>query len=551
MKTFKTIAKTLLPALLLTGLTFQQSTAQQNGPDNNYVSDVWVADNGDGTYTNPILHADYSDPDVCRVGDDFYMTASSFNCVPGLPILHSKDLVNWELIAYALYEQIPADVFETPQHGNGVWAPSIRFHEGELYIFWGDPDFGIYYVKAKNPKGPWSKPHLVQEGKGLIDPCPLWDEDGKAYLSYAFAGSRAGLKSVVVVQEMEADCSRLIGTPVMVFDGHDEHPTVEGTKFHKRNGYYYIFAPAGGVKPGWQLAMRARSPFGPYEVKKVLEQGSTNINGPHQGAWVETVKGESWFIHFQDKDAYGRIVHLNPVQWDNDWPLMGIDYDGNGVGEPVTTHKKPDVDAEWSVVTPVESDEFNTHQLGLQWQWHANPKLKYGFTSGNLGYYRLNCRPRPENYVNLWPVGNLLLQKFPAEEFTATAKITFNHRFDGEEAGFVVMGEDYQYIALKQVDGKLQTRVVNCEGARKGGAEKEIFSESYEGNTVYFRVEVKKGAVCSFSYSENGKRFSAAGAAFEAMPGRWIGAKVGFFALRDGMINDAGNVDIDWIRIEK
>lgn len=551
MKKFNTIAKTLLPALLLTGLTFQQSTAQQNGPGNNYVSDVWVADNGDGTYTNPILHADYSDPDVCRVGDDFYMTASSFNCVPGLPILHSKDLVNWELIAYALHEQIPADVFEMPQHGNGVWAPSIRFHEGELYIFWGDPDFGIYYVKAKNPKGPWSKPHLVQEGKGLIDPCPLWDEDGKAYLSYAFAGSRAGLKSVVVVQEMEADCSRLIGTPVMVFDGHDEHPTVEGTKFHKRNGYYYIFAPAGGVKPGWQLAMRARSPFGPYEVKKVLEQGSTNINGPHQGAWVETVKGESWFIHFQDKDAYGRIVHLNPVQWENNWPLMGIDYDGNGVGEPVTTHKKPDVDAEWSVVTPVESDEFNTHQLGLQWQWHANPQLKYGFTSGNLGYYRLNCRPRPKNYVNLWPVGNLLLQKFPAEEFTATAKITFNHRFDGEEAGFVVMGEDYQYIALKQVDGKLQTRVVNCEAARKGGAEKEIFSESYESNTVYFRVEVKKGAVCSFSYSENGKRFSAAGADFEAMPGRWIGAKIGFFALRDGIINDAGNVDIDWIRIEK
>ncbi len=281
--------------IILAAVTFK-ATAQSD-----YLSKVWVSDNGDDTYTNPIIHADYSDPDVCRVGEDYYMTASSFNCVPGLPLLHSKDLVNWELIGYALKEQLPADHFSIPHHGNGVWAPSIRHHNGEFYIFYGDPDFGIYMLKAKDINGPWSTPHLVKEGTGLIDPCPLWDDDGKAYLAHAFAGSRAGLKSVLVVHEMSEDAESLTGNAVMVFDGHNDHPTVEGAKFYKQDGYYYIFAPAGGVSTGWQLAMRSKNVFGPYEPKVVLEQGSTPINGPHQGAWVDTETGEHWFIHFQDK----------------------------------------------------------------------------------------------------------------------------------------------------------------------------------------------------------------------------------------------------------
>ncbi|MDI3521120.1 MAG: hypothetical protein PWR04_1108 [Anaerophaga sp.] len=514
------------------------------------VSEVWVADQGDGTYKNPIIHADYSDPDVCRVGDDYYMTASSFNCVPGLPVLHSKDLVNWDLIGYALDTQYPEDHFSTPQHGNGVWAPSIRYQDGEFYIFYGDPDFGIYMMKASKPEGPWTKPHLVKAGTGLIDPCPLWDDDGKAYLVHAFAGSRAGVKSVLMVHEMTPDGKSLIGEPVMVFDGHDDNPTVEGAKFYKHDGYYYIFAPAGGVAYGWQLAMRSESPFGPYKAKRVLEQGSTNINGPHQGGWVETLKGEYWFIHFQDKEAYGRVVHLQPMSWHDGWPVMGEDFDGNGVGEPVLTYKKPDIDTDWQVVTPPENDEFNSYTTGVQWQWHANPKLKYGYPSGNLGYYRLNCRPRPQGARNLWGVPNMLLQKFPAVKFVATTKLTFNHRFDGEETGFVVMGDSYQYISLKQENKKLLVCVVRCKGARKGGNEEVLYEQEVDNNTVYFRIEVRDGALCSFSFSENGRRFKTVGEEFQAVPGRWIGAKIGYFALRDGIINDAGNVNIDWFRIK-
>ncbi|HPR33705.1 MAG TPA: family 43 glycosylhydrolase, partial [Prolixibacteraceae bacterium] len=222
-----------LVAYLCLGIASAVS-AQTSGKTKLNKEGFWQADNGNGTYTNPILHADYSDPDVIRLGEHFYLTASSFNCAPGLPVLHSTDLVNWEIIGYALQKQPPVDVFSTPQHGNGVWAPSIRYRNGEFFIFWGDPDYGIYHVKAKHPEGPWSEPHLVQAAKGWIDPCPFWDDDGKAYLVHAFAGSRAGIKSILVINEMTPDGMSLNEQAVLVFEGHENHPTIEGPKMYKR-----------------------------------------------------------------------------------------------------------------------------------------------------------------------------------------------------------------------------------------------------------------------------------------------------------------------------
>ncbi|WP_347840328.1 glycoside hydrolase 43 family protein [uncultured Draconibacterium sp.] len=536
--------KIFFTLLILFGSTFFAVSQSQN-------SKVWIADNGDGTYKNPIIHADYSDPDVVRVGDDYFMTASSFNCAPGLPILHSKDLVNWQLKGYALNPQIPEDVFSIPQHGNGVWAPCIRYHNNEFYIYYPDPDFGIYMIKAKNAEGPWSTPILVKGGKGLIDPSPLWDDDGKVYLTHAFAGSRARVKSVLFVQEMNSEGTSVIGEEVMIFDGHNGHGTIEGPKFYKANGYYYIFAPAGGVSTGWQTVLRSKSVFGPYEIKTVMAQGDTDINGPHQGAWVITQTGEHWFIHFQDKEAYGRIVHLNPMTWKDGWPVIGIDKDGDGVGEPVLSHKKPDVGATYPIVTPPESDEFNGSSLGVQWQWHANKHISYGYPSGNLGFYRINCIVRPEGEDGLWMVPNLLLQKFPAEEFTATTKLSFTSRTNDEEAGFVVMGEDYQYISLQSKNDKLYLRVAKCLQARTGGKEVELHREEFDGKNIFFRVKVEKGALCSFSFSTDGNKFKEVGEKLEAKPGRWIGAKIGYFALRNDITNDSGTVDIDWFRIDK
>ena len=514
------------------------------------VSKVWVADNGDGTYKNPVLHADYSDPDAVRVGDDNYMTSSSFNAAPGLPILHSKDLVNWRLVGHVFRQQPPYDVFGKTQHGGGVWAPSIRYHNGEFYIYYPDPDRGIYVVKAKDAAGPWSEPLLVKEARGWIDPCPLWDEDGNAYLVSATAASRSGIKSILVVSRMSADGTKLLDDPVIVFDGHEKHPTVEGPKFYKRNGYYYIFAPAGGVEQGWQLVLRSKNVYGPYEEKIVLAQGKTKINGPHQGAWVETQTGESWFLHFQDKGPYGRIVHLQPVRWVNDWPVMGADADGDGTGEPVLKFKKPNVGKSYPTQTPPESDEFDSTSLGLQWQWFANPQTNWMFLGGHHGYLRLLNVPLPEGFKNFWDVPNILAQKFPAPAFTATTKVTFTARHEEEKAGLIVTGLDYAYISLKKKGDGLFVSQTVCKEADKGGPEREGAAVALKGDTFYLRVKVAEGAVCTFSYSADGKTFTPVGEPFTARQGRWIGSTLGLFAVRTGTAREVGYADFDWFRVE-
>jgi beta-xylosidase len=518
------------------------------------VSKVWVADNGDGTYKNPVLNADYSDPDVCRVEENYYMVSSSFEYVPGLPILHSNDLVNWQLIGHALKRQPPFDVFDRPQHGKGVWAPSIRYHNGEFYIYYPDPDFGIYLVKAKNASGPWSEPVLVEAGKGLIDPCPLWNEDGQVYLVHAYAGSRAGIKSILVVKKLNKEGTKVIDEGSIVYDGHETDPTIEGPKFYKRNGYYYIFAPAGGVPTGWQLVLRSKNIYGPYERKVVMDQGSTNINGPHQGAWVDTKTGENWFLHFQDKEAYGRVVHLQPMKWMNDWPVIGIDKDGDGKGEPVLTYKKPNVGKTYPIQTPAESDEFNSNKSGLQWQWSANPEATWAFCNASNGSLRLYSVLLPDDIKNLWEAPNVLSQKFPAEEFTATTKLIFNPnpKLQNEKTGLAVIGFSYANIAVKSIKDGIWLVYTLCKEANKEKPEKEtMITKVGDRQVVYLRVKVSSGARCQFSYSFDGKNFTEAGDTFQAETGQWTGAKLGLFCSRGTRINDSGYADYDWFRIEK
>ena len=535
-------------AFLPTGSPSQ--TPSPAGASAGPVSKVWVADKGDGTYKNPILHADYSDPDAIRVGDDFYLVASSFNAAPGLPVLHSKDLVNWTIIGHVFRRQPPYDVFNKPQHGGGAWAPSIRYHEGEFYIFYPDPDRGIYMVKARDAAGPWSEPLLVKEVRGWEDPCPLWDADGSAYLVSAMVASRSGIKSILVVSRMSTDGTRLLDDGVLVFDGHDKNPTVEGPKFYRRGGYYYIFAPAGGVETGWQLVLRSKNIYGPYEARVALAQGATAINGPHQGAWVETQTGESWFIHFQDKGPYGRVVHLQPMKWVNDWPVIGVDPDGDGTGEPVLTYRKPNVGRTWPVTTPPDSDEFDENGFGPQWQWQANPQPNWALPAGGLGFLRMFNEPLPEDFRNFWDVPNLLLQKFPAPEFTVTTKVTFTPRADDEETGLIVMGQDYAYLSLKKRPEGLFISQTVCKDAESHAKGREGAGRSVKGNTFYLRVKVSKGAVCEFGYSTDGANFSPVGEPFTARQGKWVGAKVGLFAVGNGKAREYGYADFDWFRVE-
>ena len=530
----------------------------------NYQSQVWSPDNGDGTYTNPVINADYSDPDICvgPSGKDYYMTASSFNCIPGLPILHSTDLVNWRIIGYALSELRPLEVFNKPAHGMGVWAPCIRYHNGEFYIYWGDPDYGVFMVKTKDPAGRWDDPVLVIEGKGMIDTSPLWDEDGRCYLVNGWAGSRSNVKSMLSVRELSADGSKAIGQPVIVFDGNNTHHTAEGPKFYKRNGWYWIMSPAGGVATGWQLAMRSKSPYGPYECKKVMAQGKSSVNGPHQGGWVHTTYGEDWFLHFQDKGAYGRVVHLQPVTWKDNWPVMGKVPTKGYCGEPYLTYRKPK--SEQSVlVNPVESDEFNEPRLGLQWQWHANYNQLYGQPT-SYGFFRLYNNKLSENFVNLWEAPNLLLQKTPADEFVVTTKVRVAAKQEGNYGGLIMMGRDYSALVIKRVGEAFQLQQLTCIGADKNKKETvEVLADlqptekdkiNYDPaiyEELYLQLTVHQGGKMTFAYSKNGKKFTAVGKEFTMKEGKWIGAKFGFVAEQPYGKGVVGFMDIDWVRISQ
>lgn len=588
-------------------------------------SATWNPDRGTH-YINPVLNADYSDPDVCRVGDDFYMTSSSFACFPGLQILHSTDLVNWEIIGAALTDYPGTDwsdvrPWETlgqnldipasnppgpqewrtiPQHGNGVWAPAIRFHEGEFYIYCGDPDRGIFMVRTSDPRGPWSEPVWVVKAKGFIDPCPLWDEDGKAYLSHGCAGSRAGHKSVLFVAPMSEDGTRLLGRSRIVYDGHETQPTIEGTKFYKKDGYYYIFSPAGGVPTGWQVVLRSKSPWGPYEERVVMAQGKSAVNGPHQGTWVDTPSGEHWFMHFQDKDAYGRVVHLQPMTWTSEgWPVIGTDKDGDGVGEPVLKYRKPDLKSS-GVFQPAESDSFISNELGMQWQWNGVPSPYWYYVDSSarethtngLGALRLYSVDQREDWHNLSDSPNLLLQKTPADRFTVTAKVRFipnpQLKEKGESCGLVLMGLDYAALKLVDTAEGVVLQYVECENALKGYAEKvlgQTILESvplpmpysnqymstavppvkplaYKATDVFLKLKVepreRKGNVpdltATFSYSTDGRNWTflteSQAHTFTGKPGKWIGAKFGFWCNRLTNKNDSGWMQVDWIAVE-
>ncbi len=496
----------------------------------------WVPEQGDGTYRNPIIYADYPDPDVIRVVDDFFMTASSFNCTPGLPILHSRDLVNWTIINHAV-KNLPHQRYVKVQHGCGIWAPAIRFHAGKFWIFFAMPDEGIYVTTTDNPTGKWSEPHLLEPGRGLIDPCPIWDDDGKAYLVHAYARSRAGIKDMLRVRPMAPDGSRLLGEGKVIFHAPEKHPTIEGPKFYKMNGWYYILAPAGGVQTGWQAALRAKDVFGPYEDKIVLHQGNTPINGPHQGGLVDLPNGQWWFIHFQDAGVYGRIVHMQPVTWKDDWPIIGTDQNGDGIGEPVSQFAKPAVAHPTHVAIPQTTDEFDLTTLGLQWHWHANHKDNWFTLNARRGWLRLYAQPN--QHTNLKHVSNLLLQKFPARSFGVETLVEPGSSRTWLETGLVVTGCSSAAIALQTAGGK--TTIVlrqneTCMPVRKLDSDK-----------VRFRVDVAEGGLCKFGFASANGTFEPVQNIFQAEPGVWVGAKVGIYAISN-KADPTNYADFDYFR---
>jgi beta-xylosidase len=479
----------------------------------------WNPDLGDGRYRNPVLHADYSDPDVIRHGADFWMTASSFTCTPGLPILHSRDLVHWRLANHAV-RQVPHPRYAAVQPGCGIWAPAIRFHAGMFWIFFPMPDEGIYVTTAAHPEAEWCEPWCLQEARGWIDPCPFWDDDGQAYLVHAYANSRAGKKERIHIRPMSPDGKKLLGEGREVIHT-PHHAYLEGPKVHKREGWYYIMAPGGGVQQGWQVAFRSRSIWGPYEERVVLEKGSTRVNGPHQGALVELPDEKWWFLHFQDRGAFGRVVHLQPVVWSEGWPRIGEDYDGNGIGEPVDTAPKPllvDADA---LIVPATSDDFLSPELGRQWQWQANHREEWHSLTARPGWLRLFSQEAGSDDIHLLP--HFLGQKFPAQSFAVETTLDASGLGGTGVAGMAVVGGNGSaFIALgHDRDGLLLQ--ISMDGTRTRVV-------PWVDSHVRLRVEVNAEALCRFSYEAPGGEWIPAPETYATREGGWMGARVGLFS---------------------
>ncbi len=479
-------------------------------------------------YTNPVIYADYSDPDLVCVDGEYWMTASSFNCTPGLQILHSTNLVDWEVVSAALPDGIAYQGISTEetQHGNGVWAPSIRYHDGIFYIFWGDPDYGIYQVHTSDPLGKWSEPLCVIPGKGMIDPCPLWDDDGSVWLVHAWAKSRCGFNNKLSVRRLSSDCTSAVSDTVTVFNGFDNgQVTTEGPKFYKHDGEYVILCPSGGVKAGHQLVLKSATVTGKYEMRVAMHSGDVDVFGPHQGGWVTDAAGKDWFLHFEDRYAWGRVVHLQPMSWTADgWCIIGVDADQDGIGEPVSFHPRP--------ASFRKKARSGRSDLLFQYQGNAPSSAK---GSSALDYIS-----------NLWLYPSLKLEKISGPEMEYSDTYTLPQ--EGRQ-GIIVFGTDYATIEVAVRDGQAVILRKDCLKADKGGVEtvvdsilvpvgctkvtlgvsikerRNFESPDYAGGDTY-------SAVCTFTCAFGSSAPRALGQDFLAAPGRWIGAKVGSFHLK-------------------
>lgn len=489
-------------------------------------SGAW-GDQGNGAYINPILNADYSDPDVIRVGEDYYMVCSEFHFM-GMPVLRSKDLVNWT-IAGRVYDEFKfAPGYDTlGRYGEGSWAPSLRYHNGKYWIYFCTPGDGLFMTTADRPEGHWEPLTQVVNVAQWEDPCPFWDEDGRAYL----ARSRCGA-GPIYIHRLSDDGKKLSDDGLIVYTG----PVAEGPKLYKRNGYYYISIPEGGVPTGWQTVLRSRSIYGPYEKKVVLEQGSTPINGPHQGAWVDTPGGEWWFVHFQSVDNLGRVCHLQPMRWKDDWPVMGVDVDMNGIGEPVYVWRKPDVGRAYPVQAPQASDDFGAAQLGLQWAWNHNPEPDAWSLARRPGCLSLTALHAPA----FLKAKNTLTQKVMGWKGVATTLLIANEMEEGQKAGLCLIGKQYSLIGLVRENGKNTLFVdVNGETLKVPGSFKRIF--------LRVSVSAEEGGN-RFYYSTDNRTYLPVGEKFAVGSGFWKGPRLGLFGYNEKAAG--GCAHFEWFSYE-
>lgn len=466
-------------------------------------------DQGDGTYRNPVLPSDFSDPDIVRVGSDFYLVASDFHFV-GIQVLHSADLVNWRFVGQVFPRLSMHPRYERMEgYAQGTWAPSLRYHEGLYYLYVCTPHDGLFRWTAKDPAGPWSEMLTVKAVDGWEDPCPFWDEDGKAYLVHSRLGA-----GPLILHRMSGDGSRLLDEGVEIYSG----PVAEGPKLFKRKGWYYISLPEGGVSRGGQTVLRSKSVYGPYERRVVLADGS-----PHQGGIVELENGESWFIGFKSSDYLGRVAHLLPVRWGEDgWPVFGDE------GRAVERWRKPSLPAA-NFSRPRTCDAFSLGTLGLQWQWNHNPVPSAWSLAERPGWLRLRALPAAE----LALARNTLTQKLWGERSASEVKLDARGLGEGQRAGLAFMsGKVFSSVGVVRENGELRFYWNDRKGPPVSAPMVRLRAE-HEGN---------RGRLL---YSADGRSYTDTGLEVLLKFSQWKGARVAVFCFGEG----EGCADFDYFRM--
>ena len=511
--------------------------AKVDNPSPDYVNDAPGSDLGNGKYQNPVVRADFPDPDVIRVDDTYYMVSTTMCLFPGATILKSKDMVNWEYCAQPLQQLATTDNYNLKNGKNayagGMWACSMKYYNGKFYILINGNDAGGYILSATNPEGTWQKKKL---SRIYYDPGLLFD-DGKVYIACG--------NGTISVCELDLNFNFKQEKSVISKPGSG----LEGCHFYKHGDYYYIYATYGGW-PSGQVAFRSKNVFGPYEEKMLVEK---NINGQvntiHQGSLIEDVKGNWWTIMQEDLGALGRFPNLQPVKWTDDWPIVG----NNGV--PYSSYDKP-ATAEAYPKTRIlpTTDVFRTYPLGMQWEWNHNPDNDNWSLFERPGWLRM----KTTEVVSALPhARNMLTQRIFMDKnkaTTGTIRLDVSRLQEGDRAGICIFQDPYAAIAVEIKGGKPQ--IVWWQDEVKDAGSGFKASEKYQevtltDNIVYLRGAIKYGENrAKFYYSTDNETWKSLGGETQQSFNLsiFVGSRFGLFCYSTK--TPGANADFDWFSTE-
>ena len=483
-------------------------------------------------YENPVIPSDYSDLDCIRVGDDYYAISSTMQFSPGMTLLHSTDLVNWEICTNIIGDltQIGPELNwnRMNRYGRGVWAGTLRYHDGRFYLFFGAPDEGYFMTSAERPEGPWDDLTPLLQERGWDDCTVMWDEDGTA----CFVGTHFADGYKTYLFDMSPDGKRIDRESARLINSGSGR---EANKLIKVGDWYYLIFSEHKPELGrYVMARRARSMRGPYTEERQLALPNREANEPNQGGIVEGKDGRWYFLtHHGSGDWSGRIVSLLPVTWVDGWPIIGRVLP-EGIGAMA-----------WSGAMPARSEEklsiqrggdFDGLVLEPQWQWNYQPRSDMWSLSERPGWLRLKAfRPLREN--QLLYAGNTLTQRcFRTVQNEVVTKLDISSMADGQKAGLCHFSSRHAAIGVVKDGGTCYWEYRQDNQVTRG--------EAVAGNEVWLRTTWGLDGMARFAYSLDGKDFQPWGVPYQMTWGNYRGDRLGVYCFNDKA--EAGWVDVDF-----